>query len=154
MGGKKSKPSNVGPTKPVVVPPRQGELSENDYNFLVGQTGLSRAEVKNFYDQFNANNPDGRLDKREFARLYDILRPEPPELIDEIANFVFEAFDTDNNGSIAFNEFLIAYSLTTRGDPKKKLEYAFSLYDADNNGSLSSIEVRSVICGMIDLLVS
>ncbi|CAF0713651.1 unnamed protein product [Brachionus calyciflorus] len=152
MGGKKSKPSNVGPTQPVVVPPRQGELSENDYQFLTAQTGLSRPEVKNFYDQFMANNPDGRLDKKEFARLYDVLRPEPPELIDEIANFVFEAFDSDNNGTIAFNEFLIAYSLTSRGDPKKKLEYAFSIYDIDNNGSLSSTEVRSVLVGMLDLL--
>lgn len=152
MGGKKSKPSNVGETKPVVIPPKN-ELTEKDFNFLTTQTGMSRAEVKHFYDEFMTNNADGKLDKAEFCRLYDKLRPEPPERIDEIAVFVFEAFDQDNNGTISFNEFLVAYSLTTRGDPKGKLEYAFEMYDIDDNGTLSSQEVRSVVIGMLDLLV-
>ena len=42
--------------------------------------------------------------------------------------------------------------MTSRGDPKKKLEYAFELYDADNSGYLDMNEVRSVITGMLDLL--
>jgi len=35
--------------------------------------------------------------------------------LDEISVFVFRAFDTDQNGSISFNEFMIAYALTARG---------------------------------------
>ena len=42
--------------------------------------------------------------------------------------------------------------MTSRGDPKKKLEYAFGLYDADNNGTLDMNEVRAVLFGMLDLL--
>ncbi|RNA04105.1 neuronal calcium sensor 2-like [Brachionus plicatilis] len=151
MGGKKSKPSNAGDTKPVVVP-QKNELTEKDYNFLTARTEMSRPEIKQFFDDFMAGNPDGKLDRREFCRLYDKLRPEPPELIDEISVFVFEAFDQDDNGKICFNEFLVAYSLTTEGEPKEKLEYAFDLYDVDENGSLTSEEVRSVIVGMLDLL--
>ncbi|RNA31685.1 Neuronal calcium sensor 2 [Brachionus plicatilis] len=127
-------------------------LSESDYGYLTSQTGYSRPEIKLFYDQFMNNNPDGKLDRQEFARLYSKLRAEPPELLDEISNFVFRAFDDDNNGYISFNEFMIAYALTSRGDPKKKLEYAFELYDADNNGTLDMNEVRSVLVGMLDLL--
>ena len=158
MGGKGSKdkkknPDPVAPSKPVVVPPKAaGDLAESDYNFLMGQTGLSKGEIKSMLDKFNANNPDGKLDKKEFVRLYDELRPEPPELMDEIAEFVFRGFDADNNGFINFNEFLVAYALTSRGDPKKKLEYAFELYDADNNGSLDKNEVKEVLTGMLDLL--
>jgi len=44
--------------------------------------------------------------------------------------------------------------LTSRGDLKKKLEYAFALYDQDDNGSLTSIEVRSILVAMLDMLVS
>ncbi|CAF0713655.1 unnamed protein product [Brachionus calyciflorus] len=157
MGNKggKNKPtagSGSGSTKPVVIPPKNPELTEADYGFLTAQTGLSRAEIKNVFDQFMANNPDAKLDRKEFVRLYDLLRPEPPELMDEISEFVFRAFDSDKNGFINFNEFMIAYALTSRGDPKKKLEYAFTLYDADNNGTLDMAEVRSVLVGMLDLL--
>ena len=42
--------------------------------------------------------------------------------------------------------------MTSRGDLKKKLEYAFALYDADLNGYLNLNEVRLVLNGMLDLL--
>ena len=156
MGGKgsKDKPGNQkGPSKPVVVPPKSPtDLPEKDYTLLMSQTGLSREEIKAILDKFNANNPDGKLDKKEFARLYDELRPEPPELIDEIGNFVFKGFDKDNNGSINFNEFLMAYALTSRGDQKHKLEYAFEVYDGDDSGFLDKREVTDLLVAMIDLL--
>lgn len=100
----------AGSTKPVVIPPKTTELTESDYTFLTSQTGLGRADIKSIFDQFMAGNPDAKLDKREFVRLYDQLRPEPPELMDEISEFVFRAFDGDKNGSINFNEFMIAYA--------------------------------------------
>lgn len=43
--------------------------------------------------------------------------------------------------------------MTSRGDPQKKLEFAFEVYDADNNGYLDSAELKTVIHGMLDLLV-
>ena len=156
MGGKGSKDkasSQKGPSKPIVVPPKNPtDLQEKDLTFLISQTGFSREEIKTILDKFSANNPDGKLDKKEFARLYDELRPEPPELIDEIANYVFKGFDKDNNGSINFNEFLIAYALTSRGDQKQKLEYAFELYDVDDNGYLDKKEVSEALEAMLDLL--
>lgn len=91
------------------------ELTKKDYDFLTKQTGLPKEEVKKIFDKFNANNPDGKLDKKEFVRLYDELRSEPPEVLDEISVYVFDAFDKDNNGSITFNEFMVAYALTSRG---------------------------------------
>ena len=42
--------------------------------------------------------------------------------------------------------------MTSRGDPKKKLEYAFDMYDVENNGSLDQNELTIGINGMLDLL--
>lgn len=53
---------------------------------------------------------------------------------------------------ILFVLFQISYSLTSRGDLRKKLEYGFALYDSDNNGYLDREELREVIVGMLDLL--
>lgn len=47
----------------------------------------------------------------------------------------------------------VAYAMTSRGDPRNKLEYTFDVYDADNNGYLDREELRTVIYGMLDLLV-
>ena len=90
-------------------------LTKKDYEFLIQATGSQKAEIDAVFREFNANNPDGKLDKNEFIRLYDKLRPEPPELLDEISNYVFRCFDSDRNGFISFNEFMVAYSLTSRG---------------------------------------
>ena len=112
-GGKNKKnPSASGSEnlKPLVKPAKNPQLVNADYAFLTAQTGLSQPEIKNVFDQFMANNPDGKLDKQEFVRLYSKLRPEPPEILDEISIFIFRAFDDDNNGYINFNEFMIAYA--------------------------------------------
>ena len=90
-------------------------LTKKDYEFLIQATGSQKAEIDGIFKEFMANNPDGKLDKNEFIRLYDKLRPEPPELLDEISNYVFRCFDSDHNGFISFNEFMVAYSLTSRG---------------------------------------
>ena len=91
------------------------ELSRKDLDFLSKQTGLPKEQIKAIFDKFIANNPDGKLDKKEFVRLYDELRAESADVLDEISVYIFEAFDKDNNGSISFNEFMIAYALTSRG---------------------------------------
>lgn len=83
------------------------KLSESDYTYLVGQTGQSKDQIKQIFDAFMANNPDGRLDKQEFVALYSKLRPENPDQLDEISQFVFRAFDKDKNGYIDFNEFMV-----------------------------------------------
>ena len=42
--------------------------------------------------------------------------------------------------------------MTSRGEPKDKLEFAFELYDCDNSGSLDREELNNVIYGMLDML--
>ena len=156
MGGKTSKDSNSssnGSSKPVIVPSKDpNKLTDDDFIFLENNTNLSRSEIQTILEKFNANNPDGKLDKKEFSRLYIELRPESPQLITNIADYVFKGFDTDNSGYINFSEFLISYALTTRGDMRKKLEYAFDIYDIDRNGFLDKKEVSQLLVAMIDLL--
>ncbi|RNA31687.1 Neuronal calcium sensor 2 [Brachionus plicatilis] len=127
-------------------------LTEHDLDFLAGQTGHSKDEIKKIFREFIVNNPDGKLDRKEFIQLYTKLRPEPAETLEKISNFVFRAFDLDQNGTIDFNEFMISYSLTTRGDLKQKLEYSFNVYDSDKNGYLDRDELKQVIFGMLNLL--
>jgi len=111
MGNKGAKPVTKKPPK----------LSSKDYKFLTKQTGLTKDQINEIFAKFIEGNADSALDKAEFTRLYVQLRPEPAEAIDEIASYVYEAFDTDNNGTVNFNEFLVAYAMTSRGNQKDKL---------------------------------
>jgi len=145
-----SKGSKAG--KDSKVPDKPLELNKKDIEILTKNTGLTKEQIQGHFKAFLANNPDGKLDRAEFSKLYPQFRGEAVANLDEIANFIFTGFDSDNNGFLTFNEFLIGYVLTSKGDLTTKLTYAFELYDADNNGYLTAAEVKQVITGMLDLL--
>lgn len=88
---------------------KKNELTENDYKFLTTRTGLSKNEIKEVFTKFMANNPDGKLDKIEFTNLMKRLDPDGSKGSDKLFEFVFRAFDSDKNGFVDFNEFMIAY---------------------------------------------
>lgn len=100
MGNKGGKPAKKVSKKP-------SKLSSKDVTFLTKQTGMTKDQVTAFFKKFNENNPNGALDRPAFTRLYIELRPEPEDKINEIANYVFSAFDINNDGSISFTEFMV-----------------------------------------------
>lgn len=147
MGSKGSKTKD----KSSKVPDKKPVLTSKDLKFFTNNTGFTEEQVSTIFNEFNQNNPDGTLDRNEFIKLYTLLRPESADRLDEISAQIFRAFDSDNNGFLTFNEFLIGYALTSRGDMRTKLEYAFELYDCDNNGLLNKSEVGQIITAMLDL---
>jgi Ca2+-binding EF-hand superfamily protein len=44
-----------------------------------------------------------------------------------ICRYAFATFDTNRDGSISFEEFLLALSATSRGDVDDRLAFAFDL---------------------------
>ena len=69
------------------------KLASKDVKFLQAHTGMSEGEINQIFSDFMANNPDGQLNQTEFISLYDKLRAEPYESLDEISKYVFRAFD-------------------------------------------------------------
>ena len=45
--------------------------------------------------------------------LYNKLRPEPADKLDQISEYVFQAFDKDRNGYLSFTEFIVLQLLAT-----------------------------------------
>ncbi len=82
--------------KPSAVPIKTSDLTDADYQFLISQTGLPKDDIKILFDKFMSNNPDAKLDKKEFVQLYTELRPENDQNLDEISELVFRAFDSGN----------------------------------------------------------
>jgi Ca2+-binding EF-hand superfamily protein len=107
--------------------------------------------------------PSGQLDKAEFSKIYKQFFPfgDPSSF----ADYVFNVFDENKNGTIDFKEFICALSVTSRGrlDEKLKCEWcrylcvclsrlitlsvlgAFQLYDIDGDGFITYDEMLQIV---------
>ncbi|CAF1403954.1 unnamed protein product [Adineta steineri] len=118
------------------------DLSLNDYRYLMKQTNLTPDVIQGWYREFLNVCPNGQLNKNQFIKLYKELENTSIKNIESIAENVFQSFDRNGNHRIDFKEFLIAYALTSIGDPLGKLQYTFSLFDTDHS---QSIELNEMI---------
>ncbi len=106
-------------------------LHENEVNHL-----------KQAFEEIDLNK-DGTL-------TFDELKTCLSKVIDDDGSFetLFNAFDTDNNGKVAYTEFLAGLIEENIYMKQEKLLDAFKLFDFDNDGKISKKEVISVLKGL------
>jgi len=121
----------------------QSKLSEDQLRHLQESTRFDKKELQQWYKGFIAECPSGQLTHTEFQKIYNKFFPygDPSSF----ADFVFNVFDTDKNGTIDFKEFICALSITSRGTTDEKLTWAFQLYDLDSDGKISRNEMLQIV---------
>lgn len=127
-------------------------LSSGELASLAAETSLSAGEITALYAQFIGQNPTGQLSIAEFTIVYQLVRPEAPQQLDQISAFLFPVFDEDNSGTVSFSEFVKTYDVTTNGEMEDKLGVAFEVYDLDNTELVDLEELKTVLPAMVDLL--
>lgn len=105
-------------------------------------------DVMAIYEDFRKNsNRSGKLTKDNFRKVY---KEAFGRSVKEFADAIFKSFDTDGNGTIDFEEFLVGLSLsdatgTDRHSRIQKLRWAFNVYDKDRSGTIDKTEMVSIV---------
>ncbi|EFC42708.1 predicted protein [Naegleria gruberi] len=96
-------------------------------------------EIQRLYTQWYKWYPTGKAQKNNFC---EFLKSEPgissPEII---VDDLFRAMDTNKDGFVNFEEYLIFMSITRptakESDPEQLIRFFFQIYDKDNIGKVT-----------------
>ncbi|CAF1184739.1 unnamed protein product [Rotaria sordida] len=124
-------------------------LTDEDLRTLKLNTQYTEEEIQAWHTGFLKDCPSGKLDKKQFLNVYKKFYPEGKA--DKYCNFVFKAFDTDNNNWIDFTEFLYAVGVSQHGNLEEKLKMAFDIYDQNKDGQINRKDMIKIIEAMYDL---
>ncbi|KAM4539051.1 recoverin-like [Odontesthes bonariensis] len=113
-------------------------------------TKFSETEIYHWYENFKKQCPSGRITKEEFQNIYSKFFPDCDA--NTYAQHVFRSFDTNDDGTLDFKEYIIALHMTSTGKTHKKLEWTFSLFDVDRNGHITKSEVTDICTSIFKLI--
>ena len=125
-------------------------LSGENLEFLKASTGYDESTIKQIHKMFMKECPNGRLTPNKFIDLYKLFIWTGNA--EQYCQHVFRTFDTDQNGFIDFDEFLVAMYVTSAGSAKEKLTWAFRMYDVDGNGVIDPDEMGKVVEAIYGML--
>ncbi|XP_071549157.1 frequenin-2 isoform X2 [Panulirus ornatus] len=122
---------------------KNSKLKQETIQKLTEETYFTDKEIKQWHKGFLKDCPNGLLTETGFIKIYKQFFPQGDPT--KFASLVFRVFDENNDGSIEFEEFIRALSITSRGNVDEKLLWAFKLYDVDNDGFITREEMYSIV---------
>ncbi len=107
------------------------KINEEDLNFLLENTDFKRDEIIQWHKKFMIDCPNGKLDKKEFKKVYRSFYVNGDS--DHFCDNVFRVFDQDNNNavgkknlivqivfySLIFSSFFLLFSFSSFNKQKK-----------------------------------
>ncbi|CAJ0959217.1 unnamed protein product, partial [Mesorhabditis belari] len=117
---------------------------------LCERTKFNAREIKVMYRAFKQSCPSGIVQHSQFEEIYCQFFPQGDA--SQYADMVFRTFDTDNDGIMSFEEFVIGLSIISRGTAEEKLHWVFSLYDVKKKGVITYNELLQVVQSIYHLL--
>uniref|UniRef100_A0AAY4E9C1 EF-hand domain-containing protein n=1 Tax=Denticeps clupeoides TaxID=299321 RepID=A0AAY4E9C1_9TELE len=117
---------------------------------LQEQTKFTKKELKVLYRGFKNECPSGVVNEDTFKLIYSQFFPQGDS--STYAHFLFEAFDTNKNGSVSFEDFVTGLSIILRGSINDRLNWAFNLYDLNKDGCITKEEMMDIMKSIYDMM--
>ncbi|XP_035385685.1 Kv channel-interacting protein 1 isoform X2 [Electrophorus electricus] len=113
-------------------------------------TKFTKKELQVLYRGFKNECPSGVVNEDTFKVIYSQFFPQGDSSM--YAHFLFEAFDTNKNGSVSFEDFVIGLSIILRGTINDRLNWAFNLYDLNKDGCITKEEMLDIMKSIYDMM--
>jgi len=126
-------------------------LRPEDVTSLSKSSGLDEAQVKQAFDNFVTEHPDGRMKPKDFREMMEKALPGKGDA-KKMEDHVFRIYDSNNDGYIDFPEFMIIYFLMNEGSPQEVLSRIFRVFDVNGDGTISMKEMKRLIKDMYGML--
>ncbi|XP_039857083.1 Kv channel-interacting protein 2-like isoform X3 [Simochromis diagramma] len=117
---------------------------------LQEQTKFTKKELQVLYRGFKNECPSGVVNEENFKNIYSQFFPQGDSSM--YAHFLFEAFDTNKNGSVSFEDFVFGLSIILRGTINDRLNWAFNLYDLNKDGCITKEEMLDIMKSIYDMM--
>ncbi|XP_014404914.1 PREDICTED: Kv channel-interacting protein 2 isoform X7 [Myotis brandtii] len=117
---------------------------------LQEQTKFTRKELQVLYRGFKNECPSGIVSEENFKQIYSQFFPQGDS--STYATFLFNAFDTNHDGSVNFEDFVAGLSVILRGTIDDRLNWAFNLYDLNKDGCITKEEMLDIMKSIYDMM--
>ncbi|XP_078250182.1 Kv channel-interacting protein 4 isoform X2 [Pogona vitticeps] len=117
---------------------------------LEAQSKFTKKELQILYRGFKNECPSGVVNEETFKEIYSQFFPQGDSTM--YAHFLFHAFDTDHNGCVSFEDFVMGLSILLRGTVQEKLNWAFNLYDINKDGYVTKEEMLDIMKAIYDMM--
>merc|ERR1712033_14825 len=127
-----------------------GVLREEDIAALVKSSGLDEAQVKDAFDSFVAEHPNGKMKPKDFREMMGKALPKKDA--SKMEKHVFRIYDSNNDGYIDFIEFMVIFHIMSDGTPEEVLGKIFRLFDYNSDGTITAKEMKRLVKDMYGLI--
>jgi len=108
--------------------------------------GFDRMEANALKAAFRSESWRGRLQRHEFEGVMKRLMGLAESSESRAAlDALFNALDSDQNGSLDWREFYTGLTMLCRGTVEERLEVAFHMFDRDGNGYIEERELQTLM---------
>ena len=125
-------------------------LRPEDIAALAKSSGLDETQVKQSFDAFVQEHPDGKMRPKDFREM--MAKALPKKDAGKMEKHVFRIYDTNNDGYIDFTEFMLIFFIMSDGKPAEVLTSIFRMFDVNSDGTITQKEMTKLIKDMYGLL--
>jgi len=126
-------------------------LREEDIAALSKSSGLDEAQVRENFDAFVAEYPNGKITRKYFGEIMSKVLPK--EDASKMEKHFFRLYDANNDGFIDFTEFMLIFFIMSDGVPEEVLTNIFRVFDVNSDGTITQKEMTKLVKDMYGLLL-
>ena len=130
--------------------PQEKKVAQETLDFIVAKTNASKEDVEEQYNNFLAEYPDGKINKKGFSAM--MKKCFPDQDIDKLESHIFRMYDINKDDKVDFHEFMIVLTVMGSGTVQENLEQIYRIFDINNDGHISKKELERIVKDLFGLM--